>query len=200
MRFVHGAVPEDPDFHPEEEGWNAIREPDPIQMQIVALPVMLATAALLFVVIAKGTDVVWRDVAKYIGPAFVLMIPIHELIHAFANPRFGLTPRTYVGVWPSRLLFYAHYEGELPRERFLGILIAPTLVLTVLPLLLCLVFRWNSSPLAALALANGLGAAGDLLGMIIVLRQIPRGTLVRNKGWRTYWRERVRDGSAAPSL
>jgi len=188
MRFIHGPVPEDPQFQPIEEGWSAIREPNPVTMQIFALPVMVAAGVLTWAAIRYGTVVDARAFLTWFLPAFVVMIPIHELIHAFANPSFGMTTRTYVGVWPSKMLFYAHYEGELPRGRFLFVLIAPTLVLTVLPLLLLAAFRLDVPFLAAMAFANALGAAGDLLGIGILLSQIPRGALVRNKGWRSYWR------------
>lgn len=188
MRFITGPIPDAPDFHPLEEGWNAIREPDPFWIQILAIPVMAVTAVALFAVIETGTATASKDVFRFVGPMFLLMIPIHELIHAFANPRFGFTSRTAVGVWPSHLLFYAHYDGELPRDRFLAILVAPTVVLTVLPLLVCVAFRLDAPAVAALAVANGIGAAGDLLGVGFVLAQIPRGTVIRNKEWRSYWK------------
>lgn len=181
-------MPEDPQFHPLEEGWSAIREPDPVRMQIYALPVMLAAGALAWAAITYGTVVQWRAVMNWFAVAFILMIPIHELIHAFASPGLGMTARTYVGVWPSKLLFYAHYEGELSRERFLLVLAAPTLALTVVPLLLATTLRLGAPFLVAMAFANAVGAAGDLLGIGVILYQIPRGSLVRNKGWRSYWR------------
>ncbi|HYR29298.1 MAG TPA: DUF3267 domain-containing protein [Thermoanaerobaculia bacterium] len=188
MRFIHGPVPEDPQFQPLEEGWNAIREPDPVRMQFVALPVMAAAGVLVWAAVRYGTVIQPQAMMKWFLPAFVVMIPIHELIHAFASPAFGMSARTFVGVWPSKLLFYAHYEGELPRQRFLFVLAAPTLVLTVIPLLLAAALRLDAPFLATIAFTNALGAAGDLLGIGIVLRQIPRGALVRNKGWRSYWR------------
>jgi hypothetical protein len=188
MRFIRGPIPEEHDFQPAEQGWNSIREPDPVMMQVIAVPIMLVTAALLFVVVTLGTVVPWRDVLGRFVLAFLFIIPVHELIHAFASPGFGMSRRTLVGFWPSKLLFYAHYGGELPRQQFLAILIAPIALLTVLPLLLCVLFEWNTPTVVAAACANGIGAAGDILGIAIVLRQIPRGSIVRNKGWRSYWK------------
>jgi hypothetical protein len=101
---------------------------------------------------------------------------------------FGATDKTLVGAWLSHALFYAYYEGELSRERFLVILAAPTLALTVLPLLVLAGASLDSPFLGGIALANAAGAAGDMVGMWIVLAQIPRGAIVRNNGWRTYWR------------
>lgn len=188
MRFVRGPIPEEHNFRPTEEGWSSIREPNPVWMQVFSVPILLVTATLLFVVITVGTVVSWRDVAGRFVLAFVLMLPAHELVHAFASPAFGMSHRTFLGFWPSRVLFYAHYEGELPRQRFLLILAALTLALTVLPLLLCVIFDRNAPMVVAVACANGIGAAGDILGIGIVLTQIPRGAIVRNKGWRSYWK------------
>ena len=84
-------------------------------------------------------------------------------------------------------MFYAHYDGELSRDRFLLILAAPTLVLTILPLSVCVLFDWNAPAVAAFAVANGIGAAGDILGFGVLAAQIPRAAIVRNKGWRTYY-------------
>lgn len=188
MRFIRGPIPEEHDFQPTEQGWNSIREPDPVWMQVFAVPIILVTAALLFVVITLGMVVAWRDVLGRFVLAYVFMIPVHELIHAFVTPAFGMSRRTLVGFWPSRLLFYTHYDGELPRQRLLAILVAPIVLLTVLPLLLCAIFDWNAPTAVAVACANGIGAAGDILGIAIVLTRIPRGAIVRNKGWRSYWK------------
>src|SRR5687767_9433538 len=128
MRIIRGPIPEDPEFRPIDEGWKAIREPDPIWMQVLAVPVLVVTAVLLFSVLSVFTDISSRAVLSKLLVAFLVMIPLHELIHAFAHPAFGRSRQTYVGFWPAKLLFYAHYEGELPRERFLLILAAPTIV------------------------------------------------------------------------
>jgi RimJ/RimL family protein N-acetyltransferase len=120
--------------------------------------------------------------------AFLIIIPLHEFVHALLTPRMGFTHETLVGCWPARILFYAFYLGEISRERFLVVLIGPTVVLTVIPLTVIAVLQLDAPLLAAAALANGIGAAGDLLGLFVMGVQIPRGAIVKNKGWRSYWR------------
>ncbi len=190
MRFVWGPIPEDPEFQPLADGWNSLREPEPIRMQFLAIPFMIVTVAVVAAAIAFGTPMSLRGVGDWFLLAFLVVIPIHELLHALTQPQFGLTRRTYLGVWPAKLVFYAHYEGELTRERFLFILAVPTIVLTVVPLTACVLFGWNAPFLAAVASANGVSAAGDLFGLFLISTQIPRGALVRNQGWRSYWRRR----------
>jgi hypothetical protein len=35
---------------------------------------------------------------------------------------------------------------------------------------------------------NALFSCGDLVGMGLVLAQVPHNAVVRNQGWNTYWR------------
>ena len=48
--------------------------------------------------------------------------------------------------------------------------------------------------LTVLALVNALASAGDVLGMLLIAWQVPAAAVVRNRGWRTYWKLPV-DGS-----
>ena len=39
-------------------------------------------------------------------------VVIHELIHASLHPEHGRSHSSILGFWPSRLLFYAHFDGQ----------------------------------------------------------------------------------------
>lgn len=93
-----------------------------------------------------------------------------------------------IGVWPSRFVFYAHYDGELTRRRFLVILFAPFLVLSLLPIAIVALFEWPSLELLLLSVANGGAASGDIIGIFLVALQMPRSAIIHNHGWRSYWR------------
>jgi hypothetical protein len=116
------------------------------------------------------------------------LIPVHELLHALCFPGGLKSPQTLIGVWPARLLFYAHYEGSMPRNRFLLTFVMPFLVLSLLPVVLVGLFQWPSLDLLFLSLVNGAAASGDIIGIFLVTFQVPRSAIVRNKGWRTYWK------------
>jgi hypothetical protein len=124
----------------------------------------------------------------------VLLIPVHELLHAAFHPGAGLSSDTVIGLWPSRLLFYAAYEGPMARNRFLLVFMGPYLVLSLLPVVAIPLLRAIGAgpvPLLALAFLAFIGAAvaaGDVVGAILVLTQVPADAVVRNQGWRTYWR------------
>ena len=191
MRFVFGPVPDDPAFEPEKSGWRSFREPDPVMLNLLALPVAFVLLGGLVVYIKAATVVPLKEVVLRVFPAFLIIIPLHELLHALVTPRFGTTPQTYMGCWPARALFYAHYIGELSARRFFAVLLTPFIVITVIPLAVITALDVHAPWTAAMALANGVGAAGDLLGLFVMGAQVPRGSIVRNKGWRTYWRRRA---------
>lgn len=200
MKFHRGKIPES-DFKPDET-WTPLREPGPVVMQFCALPIGLIAAF----VIGYGWNIILRDMPplRLVGReaifgliAFLvstpLMIVLHEFIHAWVHPHFGRTDESAVGFWPSRLVFYAGFLGEHSRERFIAILIAPFLVITLLTLA---VFAFAAPAFGTLAtyLAafistfNALCSCADLFGISLLLWQVPRDAITRNLGWRTFWK------------
>ena len=191
VRFHLGAVPEDEGFEPDREGWSAIREPGPAVVQLIAIPVMLVAAAIVggLLWVAGALDLEAFTPVRLLV-VFVSVVPVHELAHAALHPGGGLTRQTLIGVWPKRLVFFAHYEGTMSRNRFLAVFAAPTVLLTGAPVLLAAGLGLQWWGLAAIALVNVVSASGDLVGLGLILTQVPGGAVVRNKGWRTYWRAR----------
>jgi Putative zincin peptidase len=204
MQLHFGSPPLVPGFAPDEEGWNSLREPTPVGLQLIAIPIAITTAAALIgawtgltgdrstgVVLSLGGGASgWPVAIGFLIPvvAFIALIVVHELLHAVAMPGFGLTPQTRIGVWPSRLLCYAAHLGPLSRDRFLVIFAVPFLVLTVLPLVVCIALQQRHASWAALSIVNGACACGDIVGFAMISWQIPRAAIVQNHGWRTYWR------------
>lgn len=204
MRFHYGAVPEDPHFSPEAEGWLPIREPGPWLLQIIALPVavilLLLSGALLYLVFPRELPLDQSPSLPISLPIWlflsilILIIPIHELIHAVCHPGWGFSSNSVIGLWLSKGLFYAHYEGSMSRNRFLLIFAMPYIVLSLLPIPLLAVagiLGWTPDTaltLAYLSLIGGVLACGDVVGFWLVIIQIPGSAIVRNKGWKTYWR------------
>jgi hypothetical protein len=189
MKLHWGAIPENKDFDPEAEGWSGIREPNPIAIQFIAVPVALAVIPLLgslFYLIwpaSPASASTWLIMIFMVG-----LIPAHELLHAICFPGGLHSPQTLIGIWPARLLFYAHYEGVMPRNRFLLTFAMPFLVLSLLPIVIIALTRWPALDFLFLSLVNGAAASGDIIGIFLVAFQVPRNTMVRNKGWRTYWK------------
>ena len=195
MKFHLGSLPDD--FDPDET-WHSIVEPNPLLMQFVALPIALVTAGLFFYLWnlissfeSLHVPAGW-EIATQVGiiVSFPLLILIHECLHAICYPGYGLGQETLIGCWPSRMLFYAYYNGPMSRDRFLLVFAMPFLVISVVPLLVAAILplpEVATRILAWFSIWNSLFACGDILGFFLILAQVPRGAIVRNKSWRSYW-------------
>lgn len=195
MRFHLGPIPEESDFTPDSS-WRAMREPGPWAMQFIALPIGLAAMFLVAFLWLTITPLPRMDLDLSIFAfllAFAGIIIVHELVHAAVHPLAGRSPQSVLGFWPSRLLFYAAYTGELTRNRFVAVLLMPLVVISLAPLLVAAVVQVNAGLAASVSAFNALLACGDIFGAGMVLWQVPATAVVRNQGWRTYWRERTAD-------
>jgi hypothetical protein len=196
MRLHLGPPPEDPGFQPEAQGWHSIREPGPLLVQVIALPVALAVFLVLGIAVTRlsGSNIIKSVISIEAVLWLIVLIPLHELLHVFAQPGAGLTRRSIIGVWFSRAVIYASYLGSMDRARFVVCLAAPFVVLTLLPLLGMALLNAASinggivKHLGLLSLLNGIASSGDLVGLGLILAQVPRAATLQDKGWRTYWK------------
>jgi hypothetical protein len=189
MRFHLGAIPATPDFSPDAS-WQPLREPTPWVFQLLALPLGVAACVAvgaLWFLLTPVRDLPFDSLGALLA-TFVVIVPVHELIHAAVHPRGGGSDDSILGFWPSRLLFYAHYAGELSRTRFIAILLMPTLVISFVPLVACAITGCPSGLLAFISAFNALLACGDIFGVGLLLFQVPSDARVRNQGWKTFWR------------
>ncbi|MBE3590982.1 MAG: DUF3267 domain-containing protein [Firmicutes bacterium] len=189
MKFVLGKPPASDDFTPSEGAWIRLKEPASMWiLQLASLPIGLALVAAMLLLAAvlglPGSIVI--DGASL--AALPLIIPAHELLHGLAYPVRLSSPRVMLGFWPSSLVFYAHFNGEIARARFLAVLLAPLFVLSVLPLLILKLAGGHGAPFIMAASAmNAFVSCGDVFGALLILFQVPRGAVIRNQGWKTYW-------------
>jgi hypothetical protein len=174
-------------------------------VQVIALPVTIGLlgflGGLLFFALPQGmlsiitvAVAVTKINAWSIVTICALLVPAHELVHALCHPRFGLSQNTIVGLWPARLVFYAHYEGPMSRNHFAWVFVGPFAVLSLVPIgIIALLRAAPLSPntvacLVILSLLNGAASAGDIIGFLLILFQIPSSATVRNRGWQTFWK------------
>lgn len=206
MRFVVGPPPDTPDFAPDQEGWERIRIPTPGRLLIFGSLAGVPLAAALALGWSKwfslDTPLVQIDVTAF-GPAGALvplgilllgilsfggLIALHEVVHVLGGPRFGLSSATVIGVWPSRCLPYADYQGPLPCWRFMLVAAAPFIVLSLTPLVLAHVAGCVSRFSMMLTIANALVSGGDAILCFVVLAQVPLDGVVQSKQWAIWWR------------
>ena len=191
MRLHFGAMPNSPDFVPDAS-WRSLRQPAaPWMENLLALPIGIVAAGIVAALWFLVTPL--RDITPAMSlPAYLLLfagfVVVHELIHALVHPMAGLSPRSILGFWAS-LGFYAHYDGEMSRNRLVACLLMPLLVLSVVPLLVSAITQVAPGWVAFVSALNALAACVDLLLAGSVLVQIPATAMVRFKGWRIFWRE-----------
>lgn len=206
MRFVLGQPPDDPSFHPEPRaGWRRVNEMGP--------RVLMAVGTIIGIPLAVLIGFLWSHIplsplsfridSMGLGSWMVVLLPLimmvalatflivlvvaHEFVHVLAFPRCGLTSATVFGVWPSRLLPYAHHSGPVSYRRLIVVAFAPFIVLSVLPLIASY-FGLLRSPLSALfSTLNAMACGGDVAVCLTLAYQLPINAILHSKGWNTWW-------------
>ena len=194
MRFHLGAIPSSPDFVPDAS-WRLVRQaPSPMLENLLALPIgvvaAVIVAALWFLVTPLSDITPAMSLPTFLTFLLVFagLVVVHELIHALVHPMTGFSPHSILGFWAS-LGFYAHYDGEMSRNRLVACLLMPLLIISIVPLLVSAVTQVSSGWVAFVSVFNALCACVDLLLAGSVLIQIPATAIVRFKSWRIFWRE-----------
>ena len=205
MRFTYGCPPTLLNFDPQNQGWRQLREPSPRVLSLVGSIVGVPICAVVvwaWVLLDLDLSLHFHpgflgDSARWAGPLllflalpviFIGIIAAHELIHALGCPRFGLTSMTVIGVWPSRLLFYAGHLEAMPAWHYVLYASAPFLVLSLLPMLVAYWVESTAMLCAVVSVVNALFCGGDLMIIACVVTQMPLRALVQNEGWSTWWK------------
>jgi len=203
MRLHIGELPRAKEMSLEAQDWRVIRSPsDGLGFGLAAL-VGLALLSGLCVGLGLFSSMIGDrgmatagDSATPWGVALavlVVYIPLHELLHLLGQPEWGRSSRSVVVVWPTKLHFGVYYEGCMSRRRWLGMRLAPLIVLSVLPAGLLALLQVQ--PLSAeleiglqvLMVVNTLGSGGDILAALLVLAQVPASGQLCFREGRAYW-------------
>jgi putative zincin peptidase len=158
---------------------------------LLALPIGVVAAVIVAALWFLITPL--RDITPAMSlPAYLVLLAgfvvVHEGIHALVHPMAGRSPRSILGFWAS-LGFYAHYDGEMSRNRLVACLLMPLLIISIVPLLVSAVTQVSSGWVAFVSAFNALCACVDILLAGSVLFQIPATAIVRFESWRVFWRE-----------
>ena len=173
MRFHVGKVPPNDEFQPQRDGWRRMQEPGELAffaqatltgiVSAIAFSVWIgslpSTAANSGSIVIKPGDLTLSTIMLGIGAVlggFVVLIIVHESIHLLAHPKNGLSRNSIVGILPTRGAFYAFYDGQMTRNRFVLMAAAPFIFISVVP---AVVFTLIGQPpvwLGLFILANAL--------------------------------------------
>jgi hypothetical protein len=219
MRFHLGPFPENKDFDPESEGWSALPDLNldtihrralrasmglfllwfPLFLLVFPLEVLTPQKVPLSpnvfrIQIPIFQMPVWLLFTMLVG-ILILFLPAHEVIHALCCPGWGLSSKTVLGLWLPKGFLYVHHDAPMARNRFMFVLLAPYLFLSLLPLALIAMLRfsgWTPEVLLSLAWLSLLGsllAGGDFVSFgALWSANIPGAALVRNVGQNSYWK------------
>ena len=198
MRFHLGSFPESADFIPDNS-WRSFDDKEQpvwiwqlkafpvaiINMIVIILSWMIFTSA---VGILKSITFPLPIVGFLICLVGVLII--HELIHVAVHPMSGFSTRSIIGFWPSRMLLYAAYDGEINRNRYLAILIIPFILISIIPILIAAVAPIVNLWIVYITILNAFLASGDVLAAITILK-LPTNAIIRSHGNTAHWKENV---------
>lgn len=194
-----GVIKSEEEFPASEIPQNAVRvdmEEDIKKMQIRALPFMIPSmliccGCMLVKTVIAGERVVHFGFLFVGVLAGILLLIVHELLHAIAFPKDATV---YLGIMPKSMALVALSPSPVKRNRFLFISILPV-ILGVIPLML---FCMSQSSLRELnGLLFGMAVMGmvsvypDLYNVAHLLKKVPSGAMVQNDKNVTYYFEEV---------
>ena len=195
MKMVLGPIPTSRTLRPVVGIWTPLSNSDSASFTALATSLAMVPVVIGLLVLFSdnaATILRFREDKVHFGvfvACLVMLVPMHELIHAVAYFKPLRSPQMVVGVWPRRCMCYVVYDEPLPRFRVLLMSISPFLILTCVP---ALVLFWIDPPfrsaVAFVVLVHTSLCAGDALVVWRLLAQVPPGALVHNDGWTTYWK------------
>jgi len=202
MKFLINTFP-NMEFEPEKEGFTKMKEPALEKLMLLALPLGFAVAFLLYLMAQILTqthlDMIslssfglhWALFLLVFTVGFllfnVMLIVFHEGVHALCFPEGIRSEHVGFGFHKSGA-FFAYYTEALPRWRMIFSMFVPFFLFSIVPLLVIIVLDKNIPLLMMAVLYHTLLAAGDLAGIILVLKNTPRGSVLKNKGYYTYYK------------
>ena len=181
-------------------GWKKLKEPKNLFGYIVlSAPLMILLAILSFGILRYfHKDILINLIKIFDNGSFtftiniiylavvLLMVFFHELIHLILIPNFILSKKTYLGfTWFGG---FVYSSDEIKKGRYILITTTPFLVLSVLfPIILGFTGLLNKY-LMFLIILNSLSSSVDILNMILIITQVPNGSILTQNGEKIYFK------------
>jgi len=190
MRFIVGPIPQNEALDPEKEGWTPLRQVNKKTYTAIAFVTAIPILIGVFLYLLNIRSLLRSNPATIVVLALflLLMLPLHELIHAMVFRGWLCDARVMLGIWLPFGMWVC-YDGAQPRNRLLLVSCMPLFTLSFLPLLILQFLPTSvwSHLFQFLALLHIAACTGDLQTFIRVIRQVPANAVLHNKGWQTYW-------------
>lgn len=194
-----GVIKSEEEFPASGIPQNAVRvdmEEDIKKMQMKALPFMIPSVFICLVCMLVKTALAKERVVNFlflfVGVlAGILLLVVHELLHAVAFPKDATV---YIGIMPKGMAPVALSPSPVKRNRFLFISILPVL-LGVIPLVLFCVskssLRELNGVLFGMAVMGMVSVYPDLYNAAHILKKVPSGAMIQNDKNTTYYFKEV---------
>ncbi|WHY78611.1 DUF3267 domain-containing protein [Neobacillus sp. WH10] len=181
------------------DGWMPLKEPKSLtNAMLLSMPFMVINALLSIGIIYFFSTFSIKQFTFFTGDSIsitidlsliivlLLVLIVHEFFHLIFIPNFLKSKDIIIGI--TFLGAFVHTEQTLTKARFILISVAPFLILSILfPLILCILGVLTGKMLFFI-LINSLGASLDILGLFLVLFQVPKKAVIKSNGTSTYWK------------
>lgn len=181
-----------------KEGWKQLKEPKTISGQIIlSIPFMIINfliGSIIVGLVAPNMELSFEistlsDLFIFISTPLLLTISlviIHELLHLSFIPNFIKSKKTYMGfTWFGA---YVITEEILSKGRACFIFMAPFIFISIIFNFLIGIIGTYSIPILFFITLNSIGSSLDLLGLTLILFQVPKGAKVMSNGFYTYFK------------
>jgi len=191
-----------PDFDEEihekllKDGWRELKEPKSLMGQVaLSIPFMIINfiiSQLIIGIFMNEISVTIEDTEdlKYafliILAILIVLIVVHELIHLLFIPNFIKSDNTYIGF--TYFGGYVYTKEALTKYRLCLIYIAPFVFLSIILNAISGALGLYNIPLILFIYCNSIGSSVDVLGLTLVLLQVPKDAYLTMNGMRTYWK------------
>lgn len=183
-----------------ENGWVQLREPGSLAVSfLLSIPFMIINTLITIGAVSIYSTISFEEFG-FTPDAFtitinlgviliiILIIVLHELIHLLFIPNFIRSDKTYVGlIW---LGGFVATEEVITKSRYIIIAIAPFVIISLIAPLILGAFGLLTTLVKLFMLLNALASSVDILNLLIILKQVPGNSVLRQNGSKTYWKVR----------
>jgi Putative zincin peptidase len=174
--------------YPYDFAWRQVHEFDGSAGLVVTLVAgaMLCMATLVLWLVLVPFNPVRIDYQTLLV-ATVLVLFFHELSHAVAFS-CGRTRGVRIECAWQKYRPHLRYHGAVSRTRYLAVLAAPIVAVSLVPILMSLLLSLRSGDLVLVSLLNALVSGSDAVAAALVLLQVPGHAFVQRRGDLVIWK------------
>lgn len=187
MKFYYG---EPPDVALEVASPTPLTTISPDQFNLFGGLIGVVVGALLMV-LGGGFSAIFDAMDAYelwqVGAALISLVVVHEFIHLIGYGGLSLSSKVCFGFHPKLYMFYTFNPVAVSKRGFILAAGLPFVVLSVVPMVLVAIGTPYQMELVALAVANAVGAGGDIFLVATVYKTVPKNCNVQSSGMGEFW-------------